>query len=266
MIRKRLITLAVSCLCGAVLLTGCSFSETLDKILGHTESEVESGSKDKVKKNVKDVDTSLEKPNFDTNLEGSVQIPAGSEGSVLTVEASVTDGGTVTYQWYRNNVNSNGGGELLEGQTGNTYTPDVSELGTMYYYVVATNDHGDKVNKSTSGVVEVQIVPEGNWVDDNGARKYQLYDGSFVAGAWRDIEGQRYAFDENGNMRTGWFQDGDGSWYYLNPDGTMARDMEVDGFAVDSEGRSEAKKQAVADEAAQQAPQEPQAPADQPAQ
>ena len=36
-------------------------------------------------------------------------------------------------------------------------------------------------------------------------------------------------------MRTGWFQDGD-KWYYLNDDGTMARDTDVDGYHLGSDG------------------------------
>lgn len=249
----KLSTLAAVCLVGTMMLSGCSLSGTMDKILGHTEKVVDQeATSTSVKKDVKTVDPNIEKPTFTANLEGSIQFAVGAEATPLTVEAVVNDGGTITYQWYTNNVNTNGGGGKIDGQTQNTCIPDTSEEGTRYYYVVATNNKGNSISKSTSTVVEVKIVPEGNLVDEEGVRRFQLFDGSYATSVWKDIDGQRYAFDENGNMRTGWFQDGDGSWYYLNPDGTMARDVEIEGHAIDSEGRSESKKQAE-EAAAQQA-------------
>ena len=52
----------------------------------------------------------------------------------LTVEATVSEG-TLSYQWYRNNVDSNGGGTAIDGATEATYTPPTTESGTIYYYV-----------------------------------------------------------------------------------------------------------------------------------
>ncbi|WP_230397330.1 hypothetical protein [Novisyntrophococcus fermenticellae] len=253
---KRINTIAALCLSGSMLFSGCSFSGIADKILGHTEKTAEEDkTSESVQKSANTVDPTMEKPSFTVNLEGSVQFSVGSQAAPLTVEAAVNDGGTVTYQWYTNNVNANGGGDKIEGQTQNTFVPDTTEEGTRYYYVVATNNKDGSVTKSTSSTIEVQIVPEGNWVEENGLKKYQLFDGSFVTGTWKDIDGGHYNFDENGYMRTGWFQDGDGSWYFLNPDGTMAKDVEIEGFAIDSEGKSEAKKQAAEAEAAAQAEQ-----------
>ena len=62
-------------------------------------------------------------PTFGTNLSAS---QAGY--ATLTVNATVSDGGTVTYQWYK-------GGEAISGATSATYTP--TEAGV--YYVIATN-------------------------------------------------------------------------------------------------------------------------------
>lgn len=257
---KKINTIAAVCLCSVVLLSGCSFSETVDSILGKTEKVVEDEfSSAPEKKNVMTVDPNMEKPSFNVNLEGSIQFAVGTGATPLTVEAAVSDGGTVTYQWYVNNVNSNGGGDKVAGATENTCIPETKEEGTWYYYVVATNTKDNHIAKSTSGTMEVSIVPEGNWIDENNLKKYQLFDGSFVTSAWKDIDGQRYAFDENGYMRTGWYRDVDGACYYLNPDGTMARDVEIEGYPIDSEGRSEAKRQAedlAAQQAAEQAAQQ----------
>lgn len=246
---RKISILAAMCLFGSMLLTGCSFSGTLDKILGHTEKVVEGDAEKEVKKEVKVVDSTLESPSFTVNLEGSVNYAVGMEASPLSVEAVVNDGGNVTYQWYYNNVNANGGGERVEGQTGNTCVPDTTELGTWYYYVVAINNHDDHIAMATSNTIEIKVVPEGNWVNVEGYPKYQLYDGSFVTNGWRDIDGQRYAFDENGYLRYGWFKDSDEMWYYLNPDGTMARDAEIDGYAIDSNGVSADKRLAELEEA-----------------
>jgi hypothetical protein len=61
----------------------------------------------------------------------------------LTVVASVTDGGTLSYQWYSNTTNSNSGGTAIEGATGASFTPPTSTAGTVYYYVIVTNTNGE---------------------------------------------------------------------------------------------------------------------------
>jgi hypothetical protein len=71
-------------------------------------------------------------------------------GSVaLTVTASVSDGGTLSYQWYRNAANSNTGGTAIPGATGTSYSPPTASAGTTYYYVAVTNTN-TAVNGSTT--------------------------------------------------------------------------------------------------------------------
>ena len=67
------------------------------------------------------------KPTFDTDLKST-----GYISDKLTVKASVTDKGTVSYQWYKD-------GMPLSGETGESYTP--TEAGK--YYVIATNTKDD---------------------------------------------------------------------------------------------------------------------------
>lgn len=250
MMKKRYkSTLTALCLAVVFTLSGCS-SKLTDKVTGDTDKIIEESDSTE-KKDIKQVDDSLEKPNFTTNLEGQVQYVIGTQAEPLTVEASVSDGGTVSYQWYSNNVNSNGGGEQIQGQTQNTYVPDTSEEGIKYYFAVAANTKNDTISRATSTTVEVKVLPEGNWVEDGGLKKYQLHDGSFVTNAWKDIEGKHYFFDENGNMKVGWYEDPEGSWFYMNPDGNLAKDTEVDGFKIGSDGKSEDKKQAEEQDPAQ---------------
>ena len=66
------------------------------------------------------VDANLESRFFGNPVE-SLQIPVGNTSGKLTCEAGITGEGTVTYQWYKNNVNSNGGGTPIEGATEVTY-------------------------------------------------------------------------------------------------------------------------------------------------
>ena len=77
-------------------------------------------------------------PTFGTDLKAT-----GYVGDKLTVKASVTDKGTVSYQWYKN-------GMPLSGETGESYTP--TEAGK--YYVIATNTkndvNGDKTAQTKS--------------------------------------------------------------------------------------------------------------------
>jgi hypothetical protein len=80
----------------------------------------------------------------------------------LTVKASVDDGGTLSYQWYRNTVDNNTGGTPISGATSETYTPPTTEIETIYYYyVVVTNTNnaapGLKTAKETSRAVKVTI-------------------------------------------------------------------------------------------------------------
>ena len=88
------------------------------------------------------------KPTFDTDLKSS-----GYVGDKLTVKASVTDKGTVSYQWYKD-------GMPLSGETGESYTP--TEAGK--YYVIATNTkddvNGDKTaqTKSTECTVSAKTT------------------------------------------------------------------------------------------------------------
>lgn len=71
--------------------------------------------------------------------------------NALTITAS---GNPVpTYQWYSNTENSNTNGTVLEGATGTSFTPATTEVGTTYYYCVATNS----VGSATSEVAAITV-------------------------------------------------------------------------------------------------------------
>jgi hypothetical protein len=86
----------------------------------------------------------------------------GDTASPLSVTASVTDGGTLSYQWYSNTADSATGGTAISGATAASYTPPITDNGTVYYYVVVTNTNdsatGAKTAAVTSAVAEVKKI------------------------------------------------------------------------------------------------------------
>ena len=93
-------------------------------------------------------------------------------GDEVTLDGTTTvsDGGTLSYQWYQsgdlvddaNAADEEKNDTLLEDQTGATLTVDTSVAGTFYYYVVATNtvtleDGGTDTASTTSNVAMVTV-------------------------------------------------------------------------------------------------------------
>lgn len=75
-------------------------------------------------------------PIFDAELV-SASWPIGTSSSALDGTASVTDGGTITYQW-QSSTNGTSWANISNA-TSPTYTPPTNTAGTRYYRVVATN-------------------------------------------------------------------------------------------------------------------------------
>jgi len=72
---------------------------------------------------------------------------------ILSVSAVITDGGTLSYQWYSNSSASNSGGTTITGATSAVYNPPTSTAGTFYYFVEITNtiaNNGDGGTKTAT--------------------------------------------------------------------------------------------------------------------
>src|SRR5690606_14063458 len=83
-------------------------------------------------------------PVISSILPQSQTMPAGTISSVITVTASKANTATdMTYQWYRNTINSNTGGTPIPGATSENFAPPIPAIGTVYYYVEV---HGDGLN------------------------------------------------------------------------------------------------------------------------
>ncbi|GHU94140.1 hypothetical protein FACS1894156_1980 [Bacteroidia bacterium] len=98
-------------------------------------------------------------PAITTQPQGST---ASVNGSVtLSVTATKSDNGTLSYQWYSNATNSTSGGTAVSGATSATYAPPTATVGTKYYYVVVTNTNnsvnGTKTATATSNAAAVTV-------------------------------------------------------------------------------------------------------------
>lgn len=238
--------LAGMALCCMPLMTACSAKDTIGILVGNDSTETQKEEKT-VDLNAANIDESVEKPEISSVMGDPVTYDLHATADPLTVEATVSEG-TLSYQWYRNNVDSNGGGTAIDGATEASYTPPTTESGTVYYYVVVTNTVGDGIQLTASETKCITITDQEAATDDTEAAEetgswqqsgdhwwYQNEDGTYPANGWEEIKGKWYLFDENGYIRTGWYQWGD-NWYYFDENGAMVCDADVDGYHLGSDG------------------------------
>lgn len=69
----------------------------------------------------------------------------------LMVTASVSDGGTISYQWYKNGV-------AITGETTSSYTPETKSSGTSTYYCKVINTINDVETTAQSDSVNITIL------------------------------------------------------------------------------------------------------------
>ena len=89
-------------------------------------------------------------------------------GSAVTLTAKVSepvDGFTYSYQWYSNTSNSNAGGTAISNATSATYSsPNITAVGTTYYYCVVTVKNGSDTASATTAVVPVTVAKQAGSV------------------------------------------------------------------------------------------------------
>jgi hypothetical protein len=92
--------------------------------------------------------------------------PAGADITfndqyTLSVEARVSDGGKLSYQWYSNVDTSAENGTQIDGAVSDSYSPPTDEAGTFHYFVEITNnipDNRDGGIKTASVISEVATL------------------------------------------------------------------------------------------------------------
>ncbi|GGD89616.1 hypothetical protein GCM10010911_55290 [Paenibacillus nasutitermitis] len=83
------------------------------------------------------------------------------DSAILSIEASVSGEGTLSYQWYRNDVNDINHSSAVMNATGSTFAVPTSTAHESYYYAVVTNTNpnvpGYTTARATSGIVKVKV-------------------------------------------------------------------------------------------------------------
>jgi uncharacterized repeat protein (TIGR02543 family) len=106
----------------------------------------------------------------------SADYVTGTTPAALTVTAAVTDGGSLTYQWWKSTVSENDEGAEINGQTGDTLPASeidttIKEVTTWYWVVVTnTNNNAGGPNKTATRTSNKAAI----YVDDTLSTKYTV--------------------------------------------------------------------------------------------
>ena len=155
-----------------------------------------------------EVNLSNSKLTWKNDLPDAKYFNPNSETAELTAEAQyqnrpLDDKTPITYQWYSNSTESTDGGTLIEGAVGASYAPATADLGTTYYYAVASC--GEKT--VASNVCEVKITdqpaPESLTIKTNYPYFIESTDS-------RALEGKRFIAEKGDTMRI-WAEDENGN-------------------------------------------------------
>ncbi len=90
-----------------------------------------------------------ETPSFSNTLANATYEVDASSVTALNGTATVTDGGSITYQWY-SKAHSSSSWTEIDDETSASYTPDVSTAGVTDYKVVATNTNASATVTTTA--------------------------------------------------------------------------------------------------------------------
>lgn len=99
------------------------------------------------------------------------------DAATLSVTASVTDGGTLSYQWYSAASSTNSGGTAIPNATASTFSVPTAAAGTKYYYCVVTNTNSaatvEKTAATPSAAASVSVyLPMENYALGKPAKAY----------------------------------------------------------------------------------------------
>ena len=100
------------------------------------------------------------------NVSETLTYKVGETAKALTITATVTDGGTLSYQWQKSD-SVDGEYSAIDGEDKEDYTPDTSVEGTTYYKCVVTNTLNGKTASAESKVFTVTVSKEDGPVQEN---------------------------------------------------------------------------------------------------
>jgi sugar lactone lactonase YvrE len=177
-------------------------------------------------------------PNI-TKQPDSKSYDLGDTATAITITASASDGGTLSYKWYNPSTNTASGGTQVS--TAVSYTPPVAALGTNFYYVEITNTNnnvnGAKTATVKSNVVAIDIFAK--FADQHKVSTIPGLQQTYVRSVTVDNAGILYVsygdsiVKINGTTITTLAGDSGG---YADGTGTAAKFQNPEGVAVDSNG------------------------------
>ena len=224
-------------ICVCFNFTACGVTDVFDDIVETTVSESQGEtavSSEMADVEVRYADKTIAEPQFNNPFGFTIPLALGTSYTMDGTCIS-SDGGVITYQWYVNNINSNSGGTVIDGATESRYTTNTTEVGPQYFYVVASNNHGNRYNTATSDTVEVITYNGGEWVADERGTRYVAEDGTYLSSLWIWIGDDVYRFDEEGYRTVGWVSPED--LHYFDEEGRLLRNGTTpDGCTTDGEG------------------------------
>ncbi|MCL2228966.1 MAG: hypothetical protein FWC00_04010 [Firmicutes bacterium] len=95
-------------------------------------------------------------------------------GAVVTLSVTATspDGGSLSFQWFRNSFNDTVGATKIQDATNATLNPNTQTAGTVFFFVVVTNTNttvnGAQTAYATSNVVPVSVQQVVNITIEGG--------------------------------------------------------------------------------------------------
>ena len=87
----------------------------------------------------------------------SANYTAGGTPAALKVGATVSQG-VLSYQWYEAVSFISQGGNVIEDAVQDSFTPDISAVGTKYYYAVVTNTFEGKTRFARSNPAQIAVL------------------------------------------------------------------------------------------------------------
>ena len=138
------------------------------------------------------------RPTITTDLSGETYVVAREDTKTLSVVAS---GENLTYQWYRNEVDSVKGGVLIPDAIEATYTTEPNK--SYYYYCVVRNgNRGAGVVSKTS---RVECKPQVSYVNNDADAIGDVPASEVIEiGGKFTIESRNYQLSKPGYTLTGW--------------------------------------------------------------
>ena len=101
----------------------------------------------------------LSDPIIDSQPIATQELCQGATSADLSITVSGGTTSAITYQWYQNSTNSTIGGTAIVGANATTFSPTTANVGTFYYYAIASQTESGCNVTSTVSQLTVNTAP-----------------------------------------------------------------------------------------------------------